>query len=260
MVQQIEQMKQEIETVAPIHVVITIRHHAEEGEFLGAVAVSIRGFSNLLNLLVRGDISGMPDSGGSIQGHKGVEIGIDPDGACIAPFDNNLLVGDDLEVVKDWIDRLQEYAGLQEAAAEGEQIVLPYAGPDELKGMYERLGTSAQVRFASLNEHGEVGAFLEDILAERSDKEAQETADALLEADIADTVAVAGGAMTLASAGAAEFRLILEGRDEDSAVLCEERLTAIAEERKLEGAEISRDGTLVEFRFTATDGEPTAGR
>ena len=251
--QQVEQMRQNLETVTPIHVVVAVRPGSEEGEFLWSVAISIKGYGNVLNLFMRKVVSGMPGSGGSIQKHKDVEIGVDPDGTCIAPVDNNLLVGDDLEVVKDWIDRLQEYAGLQEAAAEGEQVVLPYRGPDELKGMYERLGTSAQVRFASLNERGEVEAFLEHILAERPEKAAQEIAEALLEAGVADAVAIAGGSLTLASADAAEFRLLLEGRDEEAAALCEELFTSIAEEKKLEGAQISREGALVEFFFTATD-------
>ncbi|MDP6439868.1 MAG: hypothetical protein QGH74_09555 [Candidatus Brocadiia bacterium] len=251
--QQVEQMRQNLETVTPIHVVVAVRPGSEEGEFLWSVAISIEGFSNPINLMLRSIVNDMPDSGGSLQAHKDVEIGVDQDGACIAPVDNNFLVGNDLEVVKDWIDRLQEFAGLQEAAAEGAEVVLPYEGPDDLKGMYERLEPSAQVRFASLNEHGEVEAFLEHILAERPEKEAQEIAEALLEAGVADAVAIAGGSMTLASAGAAEFRLLLEGRDEEGAMLCEESLTSIAEEKKLEGAETSREGALVEFRFTATD-------
>ena len=244
-----EEVAERLESLTPIQMVVLARHTEEEGEFdLGGVG-SIKPWSGLVRLLVKAIINDFPDQGGSVQEYKGVTIGTSSGGICLAAKDNNFMFAQSAEMIKEWLDRIEEAGEVEEGATAS------YEGPVPMKEMYRQLDPTAQVRLVSSNEHGEVRAFL-DWLKEAREKPAgpEEREPALVDQIAAaeidwSNVTVVGGTLHIIDPDTAGMDLLIQCASEEFAEglhgAAMEWIEQQPEEDRPEDAEVTVEGTLL---------------
>jgi len=263
LITQRKQIRQGLAQALPLQVVALARHlepggQREEARFAVAGVFSIRAWSGLLRALLSGIRSGIVGDGGRVEVYQRTRIVISTTGTCLASVDNNFMFAQDLDTIKAWIDRIREHKQLVELAAAGAEPALPYEGPDALKRMLGRFERGAQLRFGSLNSHGEIEAFLE-FLKKHADEDERTVAiaDMLLDSEIASPRVIAlGGMAQIIGPDALACELIAECEDEQFARGLSERLAAaagqLAEEFGLQEVAATVDGNVARLTFQKT--------
>jgi len=259
----LQPMQENLGKLLPLHLVILFRHLPEEErtpkeKFALAGAFAIKGWSGLLRMFVKAVRSSLPEHGGRVEKYQGVKIGISPQGRCIAALDNNFMFARDIETIEAWIERIRRQKELLKRAPQGERPVLPYEGPEPLKRMLAELDPEAQLRFASLNSHGELDALL-DIVASSAAPEGRPAAlvEALRNAGVtAERVLAVGGTARLVGPDEVGVSLILECPDAASASALADALASVLRQTGEEGAvtdvRAEAEGARARVRFRAS--------
>jgi len=264
-----DEVAQTLMQTLPARLVVLARHIEREGqeggrEFALSGVMSIRGLSGLGGVLLKTVVSTLLKRGGRIERYDGVKIGVSPTGVRLAKLGNNFMFAADTESVTAWVDRIREQARLMKTAPEGQEPVLSYQGPDLLKEMLSALERSAQLRFASVNSHGEIGAFLEALQAAGSGGAGSgagaamgELAQVLSGSDVASArVLAVGGVGRIVEPDTARFELLIRADDEAFAGELREELVNLLEssapDMGIEEIEGAAEGSLVRIAFSRT--------
>ena len=252
-VPQAAEIAERLEKLTPIQLVLAARHTEQEGQFAVGGVASIKPWSGIVRAAVKMIIKNLPDEGGSIEQYKEIRIGVTKIGVCVAAVDNNFMLTQDKEMLKEWIDRIEEQEQLEEGG------VLPYDGPVALKEMNGRLDPTAQARLVSLNDHGEIEALLDAVQQVREEERGEEERppdlfDNLSEADVDwSRVSVVGGTVRILDPDTAGCELLIQCRAEEFAkglaATATEMLEEQAEEGGLEQIEVTVDGAIVKVKF-----------
>ena len=274
-----KQIEKNLQQILPIHAVVTARYVGKDEvsedespidanfDFNAAISANPKGFLGrmivgTLRWALATAVSGSEDQGGSIQKHGGTQIGTNAAGASMAVVDNNLLVGDSVDVLKEWIDRIDRQKKAQEKVKDGEMPLPPVVIAEGLKGMYDRCDHKAPVYFACLNTHGEIGLLLEGMEKAKLDSKSKEEQEkiksftlAMKQTDIAsESVIVVGGIVRITGPDKGGFDFFIECRDEGSAKKLAAQFEAgLAEKQKETGIEdlsVTTEGALVTIKFT----------
>jgi len=274
-----EKIQENLQQILPLYVVVTAQHVGEkkaEGEPAGAFDENFKinlDFSmnpkGLMGRIIVGMIrfalkasASASEEEGNAEDYNGVKIIIDQKQGHLAVLDNNFMLGDDVDVIKEWIDRIGEQKKLQEEAEEGKQPALAFKGSEEMKRMRGRLDSGAPIYFACSNTDGQFAALLEGMeeaepAGEHADKqqEAKDLATLLSATDIAsENVIVAGGMIRITGVDTGGFDFFIECKDEQFATKLAEQfkvgLEERAEESDIENILVTTDKTLLTIKFT----------
>jgi len=277
-----EQVKDNLAQLLPAHAVLILaRNEGEEGE--GGVASTVLGGKFKANVAVSANPTGFggriivamvrwmlsltvstcEQEGGSVQTYKEVKIGVKRDKSVVAAVDNNFMMGDDVELTKEWIDRIAAQKEAQKKAGKKQQVPAPaYEGPEEMKRMYGRLDHKAVLNFVCTNTRGEIKSLLGAMekaeprgQAYDTIEKAKETATVLGKTDIgSDSVIVAGGTMRITGPDTAGFEILIECKDAQFAQKLagqfKEALEASAKDTGIQDIEATADGAVVKIKYT----------
>ena len=227
--EQAGQMRKNLRQMTPLQLVVLARYVGDEepapegqpGEAENAAGplaktpnyqfsgvVSMKPYSGLVRLLVKGIISDFRNKGGRTEEYQGYDIGISPQGGCLAVARNNFMLATDKEQITRWIDAYEQGKKRDAEAKKGEEAPPAYRGPEALKTMYDRLTRTAPLLFATVNSHGEIEDALkavQKIEPEGENKEQQEKlrklAQVLAETDVTSSKVKRAGGMFQIKAG-----------------------------------------------------------
>ncbi|MFO7955477.1 MAG: hypothetical protein R6X33_00040 [Candidatus Brocadiia bacterium] len=198
--------RENVRKMAPVQMVaLLMPPEEEEGEFSAAAAFSMRRYSRLIRMLLRGGKEGETSE------YKEAAIVAPADEPLLAVRGNNFMRAERMETLHTWVDRLVEQRARQEAAAEGETPRPELELRPRLREAYERMDRSLPVRFACLNESGELAHLAERIEREEV-LEALEAIGAL-----GDGVAMLSGSLEPLNETDAELSLRWDCRDDEHA-------------------------------------------
>lgn len=246
--------KEGVDHAVPVQLVVSARTTGGEGEFAVSGVASASGFVRSPSKFF---LEGIAGERGKIEEYRGVEIDVRQNGVCLAIVENNLMLGRDKGMIKEWVNRIQR----QQKLGEGE--VVPYDGPAALKEMRGRLDPEAQVRLFSSNEHGEVKAFLgwvQQMRKEHAGAEPQwlKVFDAISAAEIDwSGVATVGATARLLEADTADWVLLLQCADEQAADHLRTKAVSVLGElggrAGLAGVQTTLEGALLKVQFKTSE-------
>ena len=220
--------------------IVTVLQYGPEGAEEGAHAFvcSIQKMSGLLRWIFNRSLKDLPQGGGPLTSYKDVRIAALPDGSSLAAKRNNFMFALDVQVIKDWIDRIEEQAQAGESAA------VAISAKENLERVYKRLADDAPLRFAGVNP----GAQLESLLPEGDFVEAiKETGLVAL------GVEALGASFQVVAAREAQVNVYALCADQEGARQLagklESRGAAMEQQFQIEGWRVATDGQTVELEF-----------
>jgi len=233
-------LRQSISGVGMLQMVALVSYGSEkEREMSYSFVFSIQKMSGLMRWTFSRSLKELLRQGGVLTRHGKVTIGTGPGGWSRTVWRNNFMIAEDIEVIKEWIDRIEK----QEEAGAGASAAL--AVGETLKAAYERLPCEAALRFASINTGGEVGLLL---------PEEGEFSQALKDMGLVGReVKALGMSLDVGDAQEAQVKVCAscgeEGQARQLAARLEGRGAAMEQQFQLARWKVSRDGKVVKLAF-----------
>ncbi len=220
----LEQARDRLRRLAPLQAVglllpVEAEQNADEPTFTSAAVFSVRGYSRVFRLLL---LSRLQEH--VTEEYRDAAIVERPEQPRLAFRENNFIGAERMETVHALVDRIVEQRE-REAAAPPDEVPRPELDLEpRLQEAYERLPQNAPVRFACLNEQGEMAYLAERLGIEQNDE--MEEALGLFGPD----VLLLSGTLEPVDATDADFMLRWDFHEEASAQAAEEGLRRLLEE------------------------------
>jgi len=233
-------LRQSISGVGMLQMVALISYGSEkESEMSYSFVFSIQKMSGLMRWTFGRSLKELLRQGGVLTRHGKATIGTGPGGWNRTVWRNNFMIAEDMEVIKEWIDRIEK----QEEAGAGAAAAL--AVGETLKAVYEKLPCEAPLRFVSINTRGEVGLLL---------PEKGEFSQALKDMGLVGReVKALGMSLDVGDAQEAQVKVCAscgeEGQARQLAARLEGQRAAMEQQFQLARWKVSRDGKVVKLAF-----------
>ncbi len=267
--ERVEQVPQQLETWAPLNIISAIYHletpeepaasqlnlgqlneeippqikrymelRAEKKRFHKGTLTSLHRGGFLMRWMVEIILAEIEEQDGTVEEYRGVDLGKSPDGFFLSAQDNNVMLTDNENLLRNWVDILKE---------KGKDQDFSYNGPPHLQNIYERLHLPAPFFFAISNTEGQIESLFQS--AKEMEIINQPNKHLL---GVSEKINAVGGTFLIENADRVRVDIYAECKAEGYARGVSEGLVEWLQEQELEDIKIEGrvDGTMAHIRIT----------